>query len=141
MAQETTRQDQGSVTLSIDGKPCPFVFQKRSGGAIKGSGSKTFPGAQQPQAAHGGLVEIEDLTMEGEFVPARDDAYIQWMKTRVLKGRASVAEQIHDVDGNVLETISRWTGCFSGLDAGQYDATSSDPRMFIVEVEADGLPG
>ena len=141
MPLATTRQDQASVSLTVDGKPCPFLFQKRSGGAIKGTGSKTFPGGQSPQAAHGGLVEIEDLTMEGEFVPSRDHDYIEWLKTRVLKARVSVTEHIIDIDGNDNGIIARWTGVLSGLDTGGYDATSPDPRMFVVDVEADGLPG
>jgi hypothetical protein len=138
---ETIREDQASVSLSIDGRPCPFLFQKRSGGKIGSSGSKTLPGAMQPQAAHGGPQEIEDVTLEFEFVPSRDNAYLQSIKPRVGKGRANAAEQILDVDGNVKETIDRWTGVLSELDTGNYDATSSTPRMGVVVVEADGEAG
>lgn len=140
MAQETTRQDQANVSLTIDGRPLPFLFQKKSGGKITSEGSKTAPGAMQPKVAHGGIQDIEDGTFEFEFVPARDNETIQWLKPRVGKKRASGAEHILDVDGNVIGTLNNFSGMFSALDTGQYDATSSDPRMGVIEVELDGNP-
>lgn len=141
MPLETTRQDQASVSLTVDGKQSPSLFQKRSGGKVGSEGSKTAPGGMQPKVAHGGIQDIEDLTLEGEFVPSRDNEYIQWLKTRVGKGRINAAELLLDVDGNAIETVDRWTGILSSLDTGGYDATSSDPRMFVIEAEVDGLPG
>jgi hypothetical protein len=141
MAQETTREDQASVSLTVDGKQSPSLFQKRSGGKIGSEGSKTAPGGMLPKVAHGGIVDIEDLTLEGEFVPSRDNGYIQWLKTRIGKGRINAAEELLDVDGNVIETIDRWTGSLSSLDTGNYDATSSTPRSFVIMAEVDGNPG
>lgn len=141
MTLTTTRQDQASVSLTVDGRQSPSLFQKRSGGKVGSEGSKTAPGGMQPKVAHGGIQDIEDLTLEGEFVPSRDNEYIQWLKTRVGKGRISASELLLDVDGNAIETVARWTGMLSSLDTGGYDATSSDPRMFVIEAEVDGLPG
>lgn len=138
MTVETTRQDQANVSLTVDGQPTPFLFQKRSGGKTGSEGSKTPPGAMQPKRAHGGIQDIEDLSLEGEFVPSRDNATIQRLKARVGKGRAGVTENILDVDGNVIGVLNNWAGVLSSLDTGQYDATSSEPRMFVIEVECDG---
>lgn len=138
MAQNTLRQDQASVSFTVDGRPLPFLFQKRSGGKIGSEGSKTPPGAMQPKVAHGGIQDIEDGTYEFEFVPARDNDTAQWLKTRAGKGRFGSVENMLDMDGNVLEVIERRTGVVSAVHLGDYDATSSDPRMGVVETENDG---
>lgn len=141
MPLETNRQDQANVSITIDSRPLPFLFQKKSGGKITTEGSKTAPGAMQPKAAHGGIVEIEDGTFEFEFVPSRDNETIQWLKSRVSKKRASGTEHILDVDANIIGTLNNFSGLFSALDTGNYDATSSDPRMGTIEIELDGNPG
>lgn len=141
MTLDTQRQDQANISLGVDGRAAPFLFQKKSGGKIGSEGSKTSPGAMQPKVAHGGIVDIEDGTFEFEFVPARDNTYLQWLKTRVGKGRATGAEHILDTEGNINGTLNNFTGILSSLDTGQYDATSSDPRMGALELELDGNPG
>jgi hypothetical protein len=138
MTQETQRQDQANISLTFDDRPAPFLFQKKSGGKITAEGSKTPPGGMQPKVAHGGIVDIENGTFEFEFVPARDNDYLQSLKPRVGKARAHGAEHILDVDGNVNGTLNNFTGMLASLDTGQYDATSSDPRMGAVELELDG---
>lgn len=141
MPLATLRQDQGSVSFTVDGRPLPFLFQKRSGGKSGSEGSKTAPGGMNPKVAHGGIGDIEDGTFEFEFVPARDNDLAQWLKGRSGKGRFSAVENMLDVDGNVIGIINRWTGVVSAVDLGDYDATSADPRMGTVETENDGVPG
>jgi hypothetical protein len=138
MAQNTLRQDHASVSFTVDGRPLPFLFQKRSGGKVGSEGSKTPPGAMQPKVAHGGIQDIEDGTYEFEFVPARDNETAQWLKSRAGKGRFGSVENMLDVDGNVLGVIERRTGVVSAVHLGDYDATSSDPRMGVIETENDG---
>lgn len=142
MPNDTLRQHDAVCTLTVDGRELPFVFQKRTGGKTDSEGgSKTYPGGSLPQRAHGGLPTVEDLTLEAEFVPNRDNEQIQWLKSRVTKGDAGVVENGLDVDGNVIGALNRWTGIVKSLDTGDYDASSADPRMFVVEVEAHGTPG
>lgn len=142
MTVETNRQDQANVSLTVDGRPMPFKFQKRSGGKVGGEGSKTPPGGMEPKVAHGGIVDIEDLTLEWEIVPARDDAIIKWLKSRVMKARASANEALLDTEGDVLDpSINRWSGILASLDTGNYDGTSADVRLGILTVECDGNPG
>ena len=138
MPDNTLRQDQASVSFTVDGRPLPFLFQKRSGGKVGGEGSKTAPGGMQPKTAHGGIQDIEDGTYEFEFKPNRDDEVAQWLKSRVMKGRFSAVENMLDVDGNVIKVINRWTGMVSALHLGDYDATSADPRVGVLETENDG---
>lgn len=140
MTTDTLRQDEGTVALTVDGRPMPFLFQKKSGGKVGSEGSKTPPGGMLPKRAHGGIQDIEDLTLEGETVPSRDNEQLQWLKSRVGKGRFGAVEHALDAEGNVIGVVNRYTGVVSAVDLGDYDATSSDPRMFIVECECDGTP-
>jgi hypothetical protein len=136
MANDTLRQDEANCTLTVDGRDMPFLFQKRSGGKVDSEGSKSFPGAMTPQKVHGGQQTVEDLTLEGEFVPARDNEQIQWLKTRAGKGQAHVNENGLDVDGNVIVPgINNWSGVLKSIDPGNFDSTAADPRMFVIEVE------
>jgi hypothetical protein len=141
MPLETNRQDQANISMTIGGRPMPFLFQKKSGGKVTAEGSKTAPGAMQPKVAHGGIQEIEDGSFEFEFVPARDHETIQWLLPRVGKERATGAEHILDAEGNVLDTLRNFQGSFDGLDTGQYDATSAEPRMGAIDLTLDGTPG
>lgn len=142
MAQNTLRQDQGSVSFTVDGRQVapPILMQKRSGGKVGSEGSKTAPGGMQPKVAHGGIQDIEDGTYEFEFVPARHNDIAQWLKSRAGKGRFGAVENMLDVDGNVIGVIGRATGIVSAVHLGDYDATSPDPRMGIIETENDGVP-
>lgn len=135
---DTQRQDQGSVQLTVDGKEAPMVFNKRDGGKTDSEGQKTHPGNMLRQKAHGGPQTIEDLTLEGEFVPARDNDFIQWLKSRCGKGKAGVVENILDVDGNVWGRGDSWTGILKSVSTGTYDSSSSAPKAFVIEVETDG---
>jgi hypothetical protein len=140
MASDTQRQDQANVHLAVDGKDCSFLFQKRSGGKTSAEGSKSFPGAMKPQKAHGGPPTVEDVTLEFEFVPNRDDDEIQRLKGRVGKGDCAASEDLLDDDGNVLRSgINHWTGVFQEIDTGDYDASSSDTRVGTVMIETDGV--
>lgn len=136
MSTDTLRQDEANCTLTVDGRDMPFLFMKRSGGKVDSEGSKSFPGSMTPQKAHGGPQTIEDVTLEGEFVPARDNEQIQWLKSRAGKGNAHVNENGLDVDGNViLPGVNNWSGILKSIDPGAYDASTSDPRMVVIEVE------
>lgn len=137
----TNKQEDANISLSVAGRDCPFKFQKRTGGKIGSNSSKTIPGGQEPAVSHGGSQELEDLTLEAEMIPSRDDAYIQFLKPIVGKARAAAAEHLLDTNGQVLETLNRWGGTLTELDTGNYDATSSDPRMISLTVETDGVPG
>src|SRR4249919_1994304 len=135
----TLLQDQASSTLTVGGREIKFVFNKRDGGEAKIEGSKTPPGGGRSEKAHGGRQTVDDLTLIGEFVPDRDHADVQFLKTQRGKAPASVVENGLDADGNVFIRLNGWTGVVSGVSTGNYDAKSSAPREIVVEVETDGL--
>ena len=135
---ETQRQDEASYQLTVDGKVLPFIFNKKEGGKFGSEGSKTRPGNMLPQHAHGGPPMVDDLTLEGEQVPDRDRALVEWLKSRRGRARAHVVETILDENGNAWGRGDDWSGVFAGIDTGGHDANSSDPKPFTVEIETDG---
>jgi hypothetical protein len=136
MTLDTLRQDQANCSLAVDGRDMPFRFAKRSGGKFDSEGSKTFPGSMEGQRPHGGLQITEDVTLEGECVPSRDNANLQWLKSRRGKGEAHVSEDGLDVDGNVIVPgINDWSGVLKSVDLGDYDSSSSETRKFMIEIE------
>jgi hypothetical protein len=136
---DTLRQDQASCSLTVDDREMPFIFNKRDGGEIATEGSKTFPGGGRTQRAHGGPVTVENVTLVAEMVPSRDLADVKFLEDRAGKGNCSVSENGLDVDGNVFARLNGWTGKLGRVNMGNYDANSSDPREFEIEIETHGV--
>jgi len=134
-------QYQSSIDLVVGGKPCPIVFNNKTGGGVTGSGNKSFEGDMLPQKANGGLQEREDVTLEGNFVPSRDHEWIQWAKTQAYKADASYVENGCDVNGNVWGKIEDGTGKLGDISTGDYDASSSERKKIKITLELDGIPG
>ena len=135
----TIRQDQANISLTVDGTRIPFVFSRREGGQSTSEESKTFPGGGAPQKAHGGPQMVENITLAGEFVQARDQETLRWLRTRVGKGSASVTEQLLDANGAAFGRPETWTGVVLTVNTGNYDASSADPREIEIEVSTDGV--
>jgi hypothetical protein len=134
-------QYQSSIDLVVAGKPAPMVFNSKTGGGVTGSGNKSFPGDMLPQRANGGLLEREDVTLEGEFTPSRDHDWIVWLKTQAYKADASYVENGLDVNGNVWGKLEDGTGKLADVSTGDYDASSSEKKKFKITLELDGIPG
>jgi hypothetical protein len=138
---ETLRQDQSSVTITVDGREMRFVANKLDGGELSAEGSKTFPGGGRTQRAHGGPQTVENVTATLEIVPDRDDEDIRFCEERVGKSDASLVENRLDVNGNVAGRFQSWSGIIIRVSKGNYDANSSDPRECEVEIETHGVKG
>jgi hypothetical protein len=138
---DTLRQDEANIGLTVDGREFPGLFSKRDGGEATSEESKTFPAGGHTQQAHGGQQTVENVTLGGEFVPDRDNADIQFLKTRRGKGDASVVEYGLDGDGNVIERLNSWTGKLMSVNTGSYDANSNDPREFEIVISTHGVVG
>jgi hypothetical protein len=116
-----------------------MVFAKREGGAVEADNGRSFPGGMTQQVASGAPSTVADVTLTGQFVPARDHEFMRWLKGRAGKGDCAVSEQLLDVDGNAFGRPDTWTGVLGNVDSGEYDASSSDPREFSLVVTADGV--
>lgn len=138
MEHDSIRQDQASVSLTVDGVKLPFIFNRREGGQVTADSSKTFPGGMRPQKAHGGPSTIDDVTLAGEFVPQQDHELLKWLETRVGKSSAVASEQLLDVDGRSFGEPDIWTGKLMSISTGEYDASSGDPRELSVGISTDG---
>lgn len=135
---KTARQDQGSVTLTVDDRKIPIVFKKRDGGATDSEESKSFPGGMSKQKAHGGPQTVDNVTLTFEFIPEVHDSILRWMRTRAGGGDALAIEQNLDRNGNAFGKPTRYTGVLKKVDTGNYDAASSDPREGSLEISTDG---
>lgn len=132
------RQDQSSVSLTVDGQSMPFIHSKREGGNTTSDDNKSFPGGMRPQVAHGGPAVVENVTLAGQFTPERDHEALRWLRSRVGKGKAVVTEQQLDVDGNAFGRPDTWTGVLMSVSTGDYDASSGEPRELEIEISTDG---
>lgn len=132
------RKDQASISLTVDGRKMPFIFNRREGGNTTSEESKTYPGGMRPQKSHGGPQSVENVTLGGEFVPQQDHDSLRWLRSRAGRGEVSVSEQLLDVDGNAFGRPDTWTGVLMSVNTGDYDASSGDPRELEVEVSTDG---
>lgn len=133
------RQDQASISLTVNNVQVPFIFSRREGGNVTSEESKTYPGGMRPQKAHGGPQSVENVTLAGEFIPSQDHGALRRLATLAGKGAASVSEQLLDVDGNAFGVPTTWTGVLMSVTTGDYDASSSDPRELEVEISTDGV--
>jgi hypothetical protein len=138
MASSTLRQDQATCALTVEGRELPFVFNKRGGGEFDSEESKTRPAGGRRQVAHGGAPTVENVTLTAEFVPARDHADIQFLKKVRGWAEAGVVENYLDANGSVLAVGDTWTGVVKRVNTGSYDANSSDPREFEIEISTHG---
>jgi hypothetical protein len=138
---DSQAQYQSSIDLVVAGKPAPMTFSNKTGGGVTGSGQKSFAGDMLPQRANGGLLEREDVTMEFEFVPARDHEWVQWLKTQAYKADASYVENGLDVNGNVWGKLEDGTGKLGDVSVGDYDSGSSERKKGKITLELDGIPG
>jgi hypothetical protein len=139
---DTQLQDQSNCILTVNGVEQPFLFNKTDGGKTDSDESKTYPGGMRPQKAHTGLAMVENVTLTGEMVPARDDAAIKKLKSLIGKSAdAGVVEQGLDSNGAVWGILNRWNGKLKAVDTGNYDSSSTDPRPFAVEVSTHGVIG
>lgn len=132
---------QSSVHVSVDGVESPIVFNERTGGKTDSEGGKSFPGGMRPQKANGGQKIVEDVTVKGEFVPATHAQHVEWLKSRAGKGNAGVVENGLDAEGNVWGRVGAWSGKLKSVDPGDYNSSSTDPKMIEIVVECHGIGG
>jgi hypothetical protein len=135
------RQDQSHVTLIVDGRQIGIVFSKRGGGTADSEEAKYPPGSMGPERALGGRQTVENVTLNGEFRPDRDQAEIDYLKARVGGGEAKVAEQALDAAGHAFGKPELWSGVLKAVDTGDYDASANEAREFELEISTHGITG
>lgn len=133
------RQDQAAITLTVDGRTLPWIFAKREGGMVDSEETKTRLGGLLPEVSIGGPSTVSNVTLVASLIPAKHLEDLAWLKTRAGRARATVSEQLLDVDGNTFGRPSTWSGVFKSCDPGQYDANSTDVREVTFELSTDGV--
>lgn len=134
----THGQNGSIVNLTVEGRRMPMVFSRREGGGTTAEISTSFPGGALPAVAVTAPATVEEITLNGHFVPARDHDTIRWLKSRTGRAECSIGEQMIDIDGRAFGRPDTWTGLLQSVHSGDYDANSSDPREFTIVVTPDG---
>jgi hypothetical protein len=129
-------QKQARVTLTVDARDCG-VFMAREGGKVDSESKAIFPGGGERQVALGSSQSIDSVTLTG-FQALEKRELVDWLETRVGRGRAVCSEQPLDTDNIAFGAPKVWTGVVKSVERADSDANSSDHSEFKVEVTPDG---
>lgn len=133
------RQDQGVVSLTVDGRQIPITFSKRGGGTADSEENKYAPGGNQPEKAQGGRQTVENVTLAGEYQPEIHQTIVSWMESRRGIGKATCVEQPTDDEGDPAGAPETWTGVLKSVTRGEYEAGSNDTRELELEISTNGV--
>lgn len=131
-------QSQSLITVVIDGAPCG-VWDTRSGGETTADVSKRRPGGSLNEKATRGRSTTGDVTVSREYERERDIELGRRLRTRVGKATVVVTEQPLDDDDVAWGTPTTWTGVLTGINTGDVDSDSDEPRMCEVTMVATAV--
>jgi hypothetical protein len=117
------------VTVTVDGQPLG-VFDTLSGGETSAEPTKRRAGGMGAQKSYPALPDTDDLTVSRVYERERDHEKLRKLRRRVGRAEASVSEQPLDEDGAPWGRPTTYTGRLTGVNPGEADSESSDPRMF-----------
>lgn len=137
-----SRQDQTSLTVTVDGEDTG-VWDKRSGGGRTSDSTKYRPGEMGAPISLGGWPDTDNITISRIYDIPRDHTtgLIRRLLAKVGKARVTVNDQPLNPDGVPQGDPITWTGTLVGCSAPERDSESSDAAMLEIEVEVDGTPG
>lgn len=110
------------------------VFDARSGGETSAETSKHRSGGLGAEIVFTSLPTQGDVTITRAFVKERDHELARTLRKRVGRAKVVVSEAILDQDGVAWGSPVIWTGILTGVNAGDSDSTSSDPRLLELTV-------
>jgi hypothetical protein len=118
-------QDQYHVTVTVDGNPIG-TFDSRSGGETTAEVGKRNTG--EGLKVYRAKPTTGDVTVVRGYERERDHELARRLRGRVGKATMVISEQPLDDDGNAWGAPTTWTGVLSGVNGGDSDADSADPR-------------
>lgn len=134
-------ENQGDVSLTVDGREIPFIFNMRDGGEADSNEEKTFPGGGRAQKAQGGSQIVSNVTIGFEYDPETQEEFYDFLKNRRGRGNVVVTEVGLDDENNAFGRPSTWRGKLKKIARGKYDANSDSTRMGEIEVSTHGDGG
>ena len=128
-------QMQSMVTAVVGGRPLG-IFDSRSGGETTAEVTKRRRGGMQPERAYPGMPAQGDITI------ARDNDDFEltaWLRTQVGLASASITDQPLGTDAAPWGRATTYNGILSGVNDGEHDANSSDPRLLELTFSITGI--
>lgn len=136
-----SRQDQYSVTVTIDGLGALGVFDTFKGGEVDSDEQKYRPGGMADPVSLGGAVTMGNVTIERNYVLDRDHPIIHQLLALTGKATISVAKQPLDVNRVPYGRPLIYKGKIKTVTPPEHDSTSSDPAMLTIEFVPTGTVG
>jgi len=139
------RSDQFLVSVSIETSPgsgkltkITDPWDKMSGGNVTSSETKHRPGGMGPERTLGGVVSVENVTVERDYVLERDHDLAKSLGSRVGRARMRVAKQPLTVDGVPAGRPTVYVGILMGVNYPDSDSTSTSVAMLSLTMSTDG---
>ena len=104
------------------------IFDARSGGETTAEVSKHRSGGLGAELVFAGLPSHGDITLSRAYLKTRDHELARTLRKRT-GAKVTVSEAILDEDGVVWGSPVVSTGVLTGVNPGDVDSNSSDPRI------------
>lgn len=132
-----SRQDQYSVTLSVNGQPFG-VWDKMSGGAAESEEVKYRPGAMGKQRSLGGPKSVSNITLSRLYDLTRDHTELPTLMQLAGNADCVVTKQPLSAAGIAEGRPLVYTGKLLNVTPPDHDSESTDPAMIELEISTDG---
>lgn len=124
------------ITVAVDGKSIG-VFAGRSGGETTAEVTRYRPGGMQDEELYPGLPTTGDVTVSGSLKGREDLA--RHLRTRTGLAPASITEQPLDNNKLPFGKPTTWSGLLTGVNTGDADAGSNEPRVLELTIAASAV--
>lgn len=136
-----SRQDQYSVTVSVEGLGNLGVFDKFTGGAVDSDEQKYRPGGMAPPVSLGGAVTMDNVVVSRMLDLQRDWALLRKLLNVAGLANITATKQPLDVNKVPFGRPLVYSGKIKTVTPPEHDSTSSDPGIFDIEFVPTGTIG
>lgn len=136
-----SRQDQYSVSVTLDGRPTG-IWDKMSGGEVNSEETKYKPGAMGPEVSLGGSVSIENVTVQRLYDLNRDHSgLVRDLIAGAGRSEIIVIKQPLDKAGTPFGAPLVYRGVLQRVKPPESDSESSDAAILEIEISTEGSIG
>lgn len=132
-----SRQDQERVEVNVGGRDLG-VFDTFAGGANDSDDTKHRPGGMGPSEALGGFGNRDNFTVSRLYKLERDHPLAKFLDGQVGIGTVVAKRIMLSRDRTPVGDPITYTGVLKTFTPAEHDSNSADPKMFSLEVTADG---
>lgn len=130
-------QQQGAVSLAIDGTTVPGPWQMFEGDEVTADVEKVWPGHMSSPVGLSGPPAHADVTLTRTYdLDTIDDIY-QWLKSKVSSGKGTFGRQMLRSNKQV-RSVTPLTGVLTGVSRSDYDSSSGSATQLRLTFSVDG---